>query len=233
MGLGMKTSAKGKQRLKELEGFKGKAYQCSAGVWTVGYGFTHGVKEGDTITKTAADARLEDELDAYEKAVWSATGGNVNQNEFDAMVLLAFNIGIAGFRKSTVVKAHNRGDKAAAARAFGLWNKAGGKVVNGLVRRRALEAALYLEPDTTLLMGFVDMPQQVDEPKPLTSSTTVVAGGTAAVATVAQIADQVAAVKYSMDGLGEWLVPVLLVVTLIAVGWVIYERYKNRDRGAI
>lgn len=229
----MKTSTRAKTRLKELEGFKVKAYRCSAGVWTFGYGFTRGVREGDTISRDAANERLDRELVAYEQAVWSATGGNVNQNEFDAMVLLAWNIGIKAFRKSTVVKAHNRGDKVAAARAFGLWNKAGGVVINGLVRRRALEAAWYLEPDTVPVMGFVDMPQQVDEPKPLTSSTTVVAGGTAAVATVAQIADQVAAVKYSMDGLGEWLVPVLLVVTLVAVGWVIYERYKNRERGAI
>lgn len=229
----MKTSQRAKARLKELEGFRGRAYRCSAGVWTLGYGFTDGVHEGDTITRAGADLRLEDELEEYEQAVWAATGGNVNQNEFDAMVILTFNIGIAGFKRSTVLKAHNRGDKPAAARAFGLWNKAGGKVDKGLVRRRALEAVWYLEPDAASGQSFADMPQKVDEPKALTSSTTVVAGGTAAMATVAQIADQVAAVKYSVDGLGEWLVPVLLLVTLVAVGWVIYERYKNRDRGAI
>lgn len=229
----MKTSLKAKARLKELEGFKGPAYRCSAGVWTFGYGFTRGVREGDTITRDAADARLDQELIDYEKAVWSATGGNVNQSEFDAMVLLAFNIGISAFKKSTVVKAHNRGDTPAAARAFGLWNKAGGAVNRGLVRRRALEAAWYLEPETTPVMGFVDMPQAVDPPKPVTSSTTFIAGGTAAAATAAQIAEQISVVKYSLDGLGPWLVPVLLVVTLASVGWVIYERYKNRERGAI
>jgi lysozyme len=189
------------------------------------------VREGDTMTRVAADLRLDDELVSYEQAVWSATGGNVTQGEFDAMVSLAWNIGISAFKKSTVVKAHNRGDKTAAARAFGLWNKVKGKVNKGLVRRRALEAAWYLEADN--VNAFAEMPQRVDEPKAVTSSTTVIAGGTAAVATVAQIADQVSAVKYSIDGLGDWLVPVLLVVTLVAVGWVIYERFNNRDRGAI
>lgn len=227
----MKTSTRAKLRLRELEGFKVRAYRCSAGVWTFGYGFTRGVKEGDTITRVEADLRLDRELEEYEQAVWEATGGNVTQNEFDAMILLTWNIGIAGFRRSTVLKAHNRGDKTAAARAFGLWNKAGGKVVNGLVRRRAMEAAWYLESDST--QAFDDMPQRVDEPKALTSSTTVIAGGTAAAATVAQIAEQVSVVKYSFARLGDWLVPVLLVVTLLAVGWVIYERYANRDRGAI
>ena len=229
----MKTGTRAKTRLKELEGFKVKAYRCSAGVWTFGYGFTNGVREGDTISRDAADLRLDAELADYEQAVWSATGGNVNQHEFDAMVLLAWNIGVNAFKKSTVVKAHNRGDKAAAARAFGLWNKAGGKVINGLVRRRALEAAWYLEPDTVPVMGFVDMPQAVDPPKPVTSSTTFIAGGTAAVATATQIAEQISVIKYSLDGLGQWLVPVLLIVTLASVGWVIFERYKNRDRGAI
>lgn len=231
----MNTSTAGIDLLKDFEGRRLKAYQCSAGVWTICDGITSGVKQGDVATDSECDKRLAAEIKKYEQAVWDATGGDVTQNEFDALVCLAWNIGIAGMRKSTVIKCHNRGDKAAAARAFGLWNKTGGKVVKGLVRRRAREAALYLTPVADSRGEAVEetMPQEVDAPKPLTSSTTVIAGGTAAAATVAQIAEQVSVVKYSVDGLGDWLVPVLLLVTLAAVGWVIYERYKNRDRGAI
>lgn len=233
----MRLSTKGRARLKKLEGFRGQAYQCSAGVWTIGYGFTKGVRQGDTMTREEADARLDAELAEYETAVWSATRGHVSQNEFDAMVLLAWNIGIAALRKSTVLKAHNKGDKAAAARAFGLWNKitSDGKLVAsaGLTSRRAQEAALYLEPIAQPFEATPppDMPQAVAPEKPLTHSTTVIAGGTAAVATAAQLTEQVSMFKYSVDSLGDWLTPVLLVVTLAAVGWVIYERFNSRRRG--
>jgi lysozyme len=77
------------------------------------------------------------------------------------------------------------------------------------------------------------MPQVVDAPKPMTSSTTVIAGGTAAIATVTQIATQVTQLKDSVAGLGNWLIPALAVVALVAIGYVIYERFRNRARGAI
>jgi len=223
----MKTSVNALQKLRRLEGFRGTAYLCPAGVWTLGYGFTEGVHEGDTITQTEAGARLAHELAKYEQAVYEVTGGNVNQNQFDALVLFAFNVGISGMRGSSVIKAHNRGDFTAAARAFGLWNKGGGKVLPGLVQRRAEEAALYLTP----VGDFHDTPQAVDAPKPMASSTTVIAGGTAAIATVTQVIDQVATIKSSVSGLGNWFVPALAVVALLAVGYIIYERFMQRERG--
>ena len=227
----MRTSTEGVSLLKQLEGCRLKAYQCSAGRWTIGYGFTDGVQEGDTMTAAECEARLGQELVIYEQAVWQATGGNVSQNEFDALVLFTWNVGIAGMRGSSVIKAHNRGDKVAASRAFGLWNKAGGQVNKGLVSRRAAEAALYLTPD--IPPAVVDMPQEVTPEKPLSDSTTIIAGGTAGLATMTQIAEQIGKFKDGIDGVGNWLVPSLLVITLIAVGWVIYERFKNRSRGAI
>jgi lysozyme len=131
-------------------------------------------------------------------------------------------------QKSSVIKAHNKGDKQAAARSFLMWNKAGGKIVSGLSRRRSAEAALYLTDEHE----FVDpMPQQVDPPKPMASSTTVIAGGTAAVATATQIVSEVTKLKDSVTGLGQWLMPVIAIVALIAIGYVIYERYRNRERG--
>ena len=226
----MHISKAGLAILKDFEGCRLEAYPDVVGVWTIGYGFTAGVQKGDTMTQAQCDERLSREIRAYEIAVWNATGGDVTQSEFDALVSFAWNVGIAGMKKSSVIKAHVRGDKQAAARAFGLWSKAGGKVVKGLARRRAAEAALYLTDEDE----FVDpMPQQVDPPKPLTSSTTVIAGGAAAVATVTQIVTEVTKLKDGMEGLGEWMMPILSMLALAAIGYVIYERFNNRERGAI
>lgn len=231
----MRTSQRGIALLKEFESRRLVAYKCPAGVWTIGDGFTKNVKQGDVMTDAQCDDRLRREIREYEMAVLASTDANVTQNEFDALVCLAWNIGITGMRGSSVIKAHCRGDKVAAARAFGLWNKVKGRVLTGLTRRRAAEAALYLTPVEGSLDEVLElpMPQLVDEPKPLTSSTTVVAGGTAAIATVTQIADQVGKLKGSVASLDEWLMPVIAVVALVAIGWVIYERFKNRQRGAI
>jgi lysozyme len=234
VGSMMKMSETGLALLKDFEGCRLTAYPDITGVPTLGYGFTVGVNLGDTMTQAECDDRLLRELTPYESAVWNATGGNVTQNEFNALTSFSWNVGIAGMQKSSVIKAHNKGDKQAAARAFGLWNKAGGKPIAGLTRRRAAEAALYLTPDAgSLEKAEEPMPQGVDAPKPMTSSTTVIAGGTAAIATVTQIATQVTQLKDSVAGLGNWLIPALAVVALIAIGYVIYERFRNRARGAI
>lgn len=223
----MKTSNNGIALIKALEGCRLTAYTDIVGVPTIGYGFTVGVQLGDVMTQQQCDARLVSELRAYEAAVQIATLGECSQNEFDALVCCSWNIGIAGMQGSSMIKAHNRGDKAAAARAFGLWNKAGGKVVPGLVRRRSMEAALYLTPvDDTH-----DMPQAVTPEKPMANSTTVIAGGTAALATATQVASQVASLKSQVAGLGDWLMPVLAAVALVAIGYIIYERYQSRARG--
>lgn len=236
----MKTSAKGIKLITDFEGFRANAYQDVVGVWTIGYGFTEGVKQGDKITRAEADARLRKELVGCEMGVEAACRVQPNQNQFDALVCFAFNVGVKGMTKSSVIKAHNREDYQAAARAFGLWNKAGGKVWPGLTRRRAAEAALYLEPvpDEVIepVEGPVDeMPQRVDEERPMTQSTInragVVAGGSAAVATVAETARTVSDIKLSLSSLGDWLVPALLVITMMACAYLIYERYQQRKGG--
>lgn len=233
----MRLSTLGRAHLKRLEGFRTKAYIPVPGdVPTIGYGFTHGVKMGDVMTLSEADARLIEELRPYEMAVWQGCTMEPNQNEFDAMVLLCFNIGTAGFSRSTVLKAHNRGDKQAAARAFGLWNKSGGKVYPGLTRRRAEESALYLTPDPRVQMVTEqDMPQRIDPESSMPQSPInragVVAGGTAAVATVAETARTVADVKYSTAALGDWLVPILLVAVVGLCGYIVWQRWKQRKDG--
>ena len=143
----MRLSTEGRTRLKRLEGFRAKAYQpVPNDRLTIGYGFTKGVRPGDTITLAEADARLIEELRPYEQTVWDGCTLRPNQNQFDAMVLLCFNIGAGGFARSSALREHNAGNAQAAAQAFALWNKAGGRVYAGLAKRRAEEAALYLAP---------------------------------------------------------------------------------------
>ena len=234
----MKLSKQGLALLKEFEGFRAKAYIPVPGdVPTIGYGFTHGVKMGDVMTRAEADARLIEELRPYEMAVWQACTNEPNQNQFDAMTSLCYNIGTAGFRRSTVLKAHNRGDHQAAARAFGLWNKSGGKVYAGLTRRRAEESALYLTPAPDDVSDPItpEMPQRIDPESTMVESPInragVVAGGTAAVATVAETARTVADVKYNLQALGDWLVPVLLIVVVALCGFMVWQRIRQRREG--
>lgn len=224
-------NAAGVALLKEFEGFRSKAYQDIVGVWTIGYGFTDDVRPGDQMTREQADQRLKDELASYEAAVLRACTLQPNENQLAALTCFAFNVGKAGMAGSSVIKAHNRGDFEAAARAFGLWNKAGGKVIAGLVRRRAAEAALYLSP----VQGRLEMPQVVDVEKPLTQSKVAVGGTvTAAVSglsVAAQVAGDVAAVR---DGFGPWLPYAVLAAAVVGVAlglFLVWDRHMTRRRG--
>ena len=199
--------------------------------WTVGYGFTKGVTSNSRMPLSTAETELKIEIVEYEQGVLKAMKVKPTQVQFDACVSLAWNIGIAGFAKSSIAKAHNRCDFAAAARAFGLWNKSRGKVSRGLTLRRAREASLYLsELDTN------DVPSLVDNEKPLTNSNinraSVVAGGTATIATIAEVGQQVALVKDVTSTLGDWLVPSLLVVVICMCGYIVYDRYCQRKDGS-
>lgn len=234
----MKTSQRGINLIKEFEGFRGTAYRDPVGIWTIGYGFVKGVKQGDTITRAQADARLRRELAEYERAVERATGGNATQPQFDALVSFAYNVGVKGMAGSTVIKRHNAGDHQAAARAFGLWNKAGGKVWPGLTRRRAAEAALYLTPDPAsqpVENIKYAMPAEVEPERSLAQSeisrASFVTGGTAAVATVAEVTRSVADIKYGMDSLMDWIVPVLLAVVVGLSVYIFVQRRRQREQG--
>lgn len=232
----MKTNQKGVATLIEFEGFRSSAYLCPAGVWTIGFGFTKGVKPGDKMTRSEAAERLKQELSEYEEGVFSVCTRTPNENEFSAMVCMAFNIGLAGFRKSSVLKAHNKGDKEAAARAFQLWDKAtvGGvkKTLPGLTRRRMAEAALYLEP---VAIDEVEMPQRIEPERTMADSSinraSVVAGGTATFAAVTQTLQAVNQVKAEVDTMGNWLVPALLVAVVGLCAFVIWQRFDMRNRG--
>lgn len=142
----MKINEAGLALIRQFEGCRLKAYKCPAGVWTIGYGWTHGVKPGDHWTQEQAEKMLIQGLDQYENAVQSAIGLNkTTNNQFSAFVSICYNIGVGNFVKSSMLRHHKTGDYAKAANAFLLWNKAGGKVLNGIIKRRQAERALYLE----------------------------------------------------------------------------------------
>jgi len=148
----MKTGERGLALIKEFEGCKLSAYQCPAGIWTIGIGSTHygdgtPVTKGRTLpTEKVAIALLAATIGQYEKAV-NAMGVELTQNEFDALVCLCYNIGAGNFLKSTLVKMLKAGDsKAEIAKQFLRWDKANGKPLAGLTRRRNAEAELFLTP---------------------------------------------------------------------------------------
>lgn len=243
----MKTSQHGIDLIKEYEGFRARAYRDPVGIWTIGYGFTRGVQPGDTITRAEAEIRLRRELIDYERGVLRATGGRATQPQFDALVSFAFNVGVAGMARSTVIKRHNEGSHQAAARAFALWNKAGGREWPGLTRRRAAEAALYLTPevvhqplptgeDMQEAVAAAEMPRQIEPERPIVQSeinrAAVATGATATAATVAEVARTAADVKTSADLLGDWLLPLVLLAIIGALCvYIVLQRRKQRAEG--
>lgn len=147
-----KLSARGLGALKQYEGLRLEAYQDVAGVWTIGYGHTSAaglphVNRGMTITMREAESILIRDLAQYEATVQRAVNVPMTQGQYDACVSLCYNIGPRAFDRSTLVKRLNRGDVPGAAVALTWWNKAGGRVVGGLVKRRAREKAMFLAPD--------------------------------------------------------------------------------------
>ena len=143
----MKTSSTGRAFIRETEGEKLTAYRCSAGVPTIGVGHTGpDVRLGMTITKAQSEALLVADLARFEKAVSAAIKVPLTQNQFDALVSLAFNIGADAFSKSTLVRVLNGGHCDQVSAQLARWNKVGGKPNKGLTARRAREAALFVKP---------------------------------------------------------------------------------------
>ena len=129
--------------IKKFEGCELKAYQCSAGVWTIGYGHTKDVVEGMEITQEQAEQMLVDELHEYESYINKYVTVALSQNQFDALVSWVYNLGPANLTASTMLKVLNSGEYEDVPAQMKRWNKAGGEVLNGLVRRREAEALLF------------------------------------------------------------------------------------------
>ena len=165
----MKLNDKGFALICEFEGCRTEAYQDAVGVWTIGYGHTSvagppSVGPGVTVTRAEAAGILMRDLETFSTGVRSAITAPLNDNQFSALVSFAFNVGLGNFRSSSVLRSVNacRFDQVPADLA--LWVKAGGKVLPGLIRRRAAEAALFLAGDLSVALPTADR-QTVHTPR--------------------------------------------------------------------
>lgn len=138
----------GLEIIKSEEGFVPHAYYCPAGVLTIGYGFTKGVKLGQTISREEAERRLIQELEEYEEGVSEVIKVGISENQFSALVSFTFNIGVTAFAGSTLARMINQGKITEAADQFDRWIRGGGRILSGLIQRRNREKTLYLTPDT-------------------------------------------------------------------------------------
>lgn len=145
----MKMSNNGIAMLKSFEGCKLMAYQDPTGIWTIGYGWTQPINhvpigQGMIITQSTAESLLLSGLVRYEKGITDLVTVPINQNQFDALVDFAWNLGIKSLACSSLLRKLNDGSYTKAADEFLKWNKAGGKVMPGLVKRRTTERSLFL-----------------------------------------------------------------------------------------
>ena len=227
----MKLTAEGLALIKEFEGFRARAYKCPAGIWTIGYGHTSNagppaVHEGMVVSRDVADAILSNDVAVFASGIAKELKVELSGHQFSALVSFAYNVGLGNFRSSSVLRAVNAGDTAAVPRRLQLWIKAGGKVLPGLVRRRAAEAELFVGEGRVL-----DTPSgasiTVPSGKPIGHSTTA---GAAAAAVTAGTTAAVAAAKGGGTG---WIAASLLILIIAAAGaWIIRERLrKSKEEG--
>lgn len=139
----MNISEEGLALLKKFEGCELKAYQDSVGVWTIGYGHTKDVKKGDQINKDEAEHLLAEEMPEYEGYINDYVKAPLKQNQFDALVCWVYNLGPTNLRNSTLLTVLNQERYNDVPKEIKRWNKAGGEVLQGLVRRREAEALLF------------------------------------------------------------------------------------------
>ena len=146
----MHISQRGIDLIKQFESLRLKAYQCSAGRWTIGYGATrdeHGslIKPGATITQAEAEGLLQKDIDDVERNVNRLVTVEVTQSQFDALMSFAYNVGWPAFGSSTLLKLINARDFLSASKQFARWNRVGGKRSEGLANRREIERQIFVE----------------------------------------------------------------------------------------
>lgn len=140
----MKTSQKGIDLIKKFEGCQLKAYKCPAGVWTIGYGHTSGVRKGMTITQIDANEFLALDIQKTEKQVSNLVKVPLKQGQFDALVSFVYNVGIGAFSTSTMLRLLSFKKYKEVANEFERWVYADKEILQGLINRRKAEKELFL-----------------------------------------------------------------------------------------
>jgi lysozyme len=229
----MHVTKEGMALIKKFEGYRGKAYRCAAGVWTIGYGHTSmagppAVAGGLEVSREEANRILAEDVAKFAAEVARVLVVRLADHQFSAIVSFAFNVGIANFRSSSVLKAINSGDLMSVPRRLQLWNKAGGKMLPGLVRRRAAEAGMFIGKGA----GTGSVRPEVAKPagKPMRKSTTAIAAVLSMIAgmfsTVLGVAQEATTAFGATTGL------ILLAIMFGAAFWIIRERrLKANEEG--
>jgi lysozyme len=244
--------------LKPVQGMPGhfRAYVCPAGVLTIGFGHTnhHGrqFNSGTVWTQAECDAELATDMELFERVVEKHVKVDLKQHQFDALVSFAFNCGEGALAKSTLLRKLNKSDYEGAASEFHKWNKGGGRILSGLVRRRACESLMFQgiadanfdgKPDQLIHIPAEEpLPQQVDPPeeKPLSKSTigggAVVVGGTATAGAAGSLWEVISSVPQSIldsglkmaDKPSFWL----FLACGSGAGYVYYRRFlMKKEQG--
>ncbi len=253
----MRINQAGLNLIKAFEGLELEAYRDAVGIWTIGYGHTGDVQEGMVITRAQAEDLLKKDLARFEQAVGNMIRTQVNENEFSALVSLAYNIGAAALAGSTTIRRLNAGDYIGAADAIEWWNKArvNGQLVvlPGLARRRAAEKALFLtepipkpkppsqvplEENTRLLPSgeISGRREKLGESRTIQGAgASAVAGGAAAVTTAIeksaesseQLSPQMQRLVQLVDAIPDWAYWGLGALVVFASLYVIYARIDD------
>jgi lysozyme len=213
--------------VKEFEGLELKAYRDPVGVLTIGYGYTNhagygpGVKVGDVWTEAMAEEMLITGLRKFADQIIPHFTRKPTENQFGAMLSLAYNIGPGAFRKSTCLRRFNAGDIKGAAEALTWFNKAGGRVLRGLVRRREAERALFLSGSAAPVNTGSDV--RPDPEKTVGTSTTMRAAAGQVVTAVGGSAASVG----MLDDTAQIVALILFACIAAMALWIMRERLKK------
>ena len=235
----MKTSDKGVALIKAHEGLRLRAYLCPANVWTIGYGHTSAaghptVVSGMKITNAEAEDILRRDMSRFEQGVDELVKVGLSQNQFDALVSFAFNVGLGAFKRSTLLKKLNAGRYDAVPAELMKWTKGGGRELPGLVNRRRDEASLWRSLDIGATGGLATTGQP-DPPKPpktmaqsKTGNTAIVTGVAGAIAPINEAIKATRDTAEGVSGLmaaGPWVLLAVLLVAGAAFIW--FDRRKK------
>lgn len=215
----MKMTKEGLALIKRFEGLRLDAYRDAVGVWTIGYGHTSvagapEVRAGLRISEADAHEILARDVDEFARGVRNAVTVELSEQQFSALVSFAYNVGLGGFKRSSVLTAVNARDFEAVPRRLNLWAKAGGRVLPGLVRRRAAEGALFMSENAATSKDIITPASS----KPVLESRTI---WSAMLVMLLAVLQAWLSVSLQLAGLA------VLLLMVVGLGLIIYERYKK------
>ena len=219
----MQVNELGLALIQKCEGFRGRAYRDAVGVWTIGFGHTSmagapQVKQGLVVSRDKAMQILAKDVALFAEGVAGLVTVELNDNQFSALVSFAYNVGLGNFRKSSVLTAVNVSDFTAVPRRLALWTKAGGRVLPGLVKRRAAEAELFATAVEGSVTDVLKPAIEALPGKPLVKSKTAWSAG---------LAGMLGAIQSFWLAHQQAIFILLGLVIVAAVLFIIYERHKK------